>query len=61
MSLFWKYYSVSITVFYNIFVFIELLTVVISARKEGCYFWNYTQKLTKTKNLQSYILEPHPE
>lgn len=52
-----------ITVFYNIFVLLELLTVVVSVRKEECYFWLYTKRKQKpkNKNLQSYILEPNPE
>lgn len=52
-----------ITVFYNIFVLLELLTVVVSVRKEECYLWLYTKRKqkTKNKNLQSYILEPNPE
>lgn len=52
-----------ITVFYNIFVLLELLTVVVSVRKEECYLWLYTKRKQKmkNKNLQSYILEPNPE
>lgn len=45
-----------ITVFYNIFVFLELLTVVISVRKKEFYFWLYTKKTHKNRKTKTCSL-----